>query len=175
MHVLFQIRPRLIIFSFLVNKSPALGISFNEVHQTPKCEFIQKKSFFPFSQCSLHGMTLESGFLPYPKLCLRSPTNKQQLLIFRSLKNDHVLAFCTNHGRCLPLSADAYMDNSEWDSRITMSPNVNRGELKRNGLSSATILGYYYSRLTSSVSHLLPPQPGECMRVSYFIDTLFTR
>ena len=47
MHVLFQIRPRLIIIiSFLVDKSPALGISFNEDQYTPECEFIQRRSFF---------------------------------------------------------------------------------------------------------------------------------
>ena len=46
MYVLFQIRPRLIIISFLMDKSPALGISFNETHQTPECEFIQRRSFF---------------------------------------------------------------------------------------------------------------------------------
>ena len=66
----------------------------------------------------------------------------------------------TNNGRCLPLSADAYMANSEWDSLMTMSSNVNRGKLKRNSLSTASILGYYYSRLTASVSHLLSSRPG---------------
>ena len=51
----------------------------------------------------------------------------------------------TNHGHCLALSADAYMANSELDSLMTMPPNANTGELKRNGLSTAIILGYYYS------------------------------
>ena len=55
---------------------------------------------------------------------------------------------------------------------MPQSPNANRRELKRNGLSTTTILGYYYSRLTASVSHLLSPQPGECMRVLYFLVTI---
>ena len=83
----------------------------------------------------------------------------------------------TNHGRCLPLSA-----NSEWDSLMTMSPNPNRGELKRNGLSNATILGYYYSRLTASVSHLetfmalsldYGSQPYSELPFAQFFDTTY--
>ena len=77
----------------------------------------------------------------------------------------------TNHGCCLPLSADAYMANREWGSLMTMSPNAYMGGLKSDGLSLATILGHDYSRLTASVSHLLP-QLGECMMVSYFLVTV---
>ena len=177
MHVLFQIRPRLIIISFLVDKSPALGISFNEARQIQECKFIQRRSFF-FSLCSLCGMTLESGFLPYPKLCVLALQSTNSNWLFPVVWKMTCWLFGSlflhsNHGCCLLLSADAYMANSEWDSLMTMSPNANRGELKRNGLSTATILGYYYSWLMASVSHLLTPQPGECMRVSYFLVTIY--
>ena len=40
------------------------------------------------------------------------------------------------------------MANSERDSLMTESPSADIGGMKRNGLSTATILGYYYSWLT---------------------------
>ena len=158
MHVLFQIGPRLITISSLVDKSTALGIRLTKL-TIPRSANSFKGDAFSFSACSLCGMTLEFGFLPYPKLYLHFPTNKGQLPSFRSLKNDHVLAFW----RFIPLhqswslSTDAYMANREWGFLMAMSPNAYTGGLKRNGLSTATILGYHYSRLTASVSHLLSP------------------
>ena len=58
---------------------------------------------------------------------------------------------------CLPLSTDIYIANKEWGSLITMSPNAHIGGLKRDGLSTPTILGYDYSRLMASMSHLFSP------------------
>ena len=46
----------------------------------------------------------------------------------------------TNYGRSQPLSTDAYMANGEWDSFMTMSPNPNSRELKRNSLSTPLFL-----------------------------------
>ena len=137
-----------------------------------------KEKLFLFSQCSLRDTTLESGFLPYPKLCVFALQRTNSNWLFSVVWKMTTcwlfggLILCTNHGRCLPLSADAYMVNSEWDSLMTKLPNANRGELKRNGLSTATILGNYYSQLTAYASHLLSLQPGECMRLSYFLVTL---
>ena len=92
---------------------------------------------------------------------LHFPMNKRQLPSFRSLKNDHVLAFWwfipLHQSWSLSLSADAYMANREWDSLMTMSPSANIGGLKRDSLSADTILGYYYSQLMASMSHLLSP------------------
>ena len=55
----------------------------------------------------------------------------------------------------LPLSADAYMANREWDSIMTISLSASIVGLKRDGLSTDTIIGYYYTQQTASVSHLL--------------------
>ena len=49
-----------------MDKSPALGISFNEAPPDPGVQIHSKENLFIFDQCSLRGMTLESGFLPCP-------------------------------------------------------------------------------------------------------------
>ena len=108
MPVLFKIRPRLIIISFLMDKFLALGILFNEAHQTQEFECIRRRSFF-FSHsvlCVVWLCNLDSSISQI--MCLRSPTNKQQQPIFRSLKNYHVLTFWglflrTNHGQSASL------------------------------------------------------------------------
>ena len=55
----------------------------------------------------------------------------------------------------LPLFPDAYMANREWDFLMSMSLSVKMGGLKRDGFSTDTILGYYYSQQTVSEFHLL--------------------
>ena len=95
----------------------------------PDCgvQIHSKEKLFPLSDlCAAWLWNLD--FFRIQTTCLLSPTNKRQLVIIHSLKNDHVLVFVglslrPNHCRCLPLSADAYIDNSEWDSLTTMSPN----------------------------------------------------
>ena len=102
-HVLFQIRPRLIIVSFLVDKS-FLWYSFNEA-TIPRSLSSFKGEAFSFL-CSLRGIILEFGFLPYLKLCswffneqrqllmrLHPVMNERQLTYFRSLKNYNVLTY----------------------------------------------------------------------------------
>ena len=93
MHVLFQIRPRLIIISFLVNQCPAWDISFNEGHRPLSANLFRGEAFSCLSEFSAwhdFGIWFSSVF---SIMCLRSPTNKRRLVSFRSLKNDHVLAF----------------------------------------------------------------------------------
>ena len=92
-HVVFQIRPRLIIISFLVDKSPALDISFNEAHMPRIANLFSGEAFTflsVFSGWHDFGIWVSSVS---QIMCLRSSTNKQQLVSFRSLKNNHVLAF----------------------------------------------------------------------------------
>ena len=69
----------------------------------------------------------------------------------------------------LPLSADAYMTKREWSSLMNLSLSAYMGGLKRDGLSTDTILGYYYSQ------RVAPPFPitRECLRVSYFLVTIY--
>ena len=93
MHVLFQIRPRLFIISFLVDKSPAFGISFNEAHRPLNGNSFRGEAFY-----FLSGFTAQHDFGIWVSsvsqiMCLRPPTNKRLLVSFCSLKNDHVLAF----------------------------------------------------------------------------------
>ena len=139
------------------------GYPFNKARHTSQCESIQWRSFFLFSQGSLRGIILGFGFLPYPKL---------YVFTLRRINGNYLASvvwkittcwlFCLsflrkNHGRCRPLSADAYTANKEGDSLMTMSTSANMGGLKREGLSTDTILGYNYSQLTTSVFHLLSP------------------
>ena len=39
--------------------------------------------------------------------------------------------------------------------------------------NSLLILACHYSRLPAGELHLLPPQPGECIKVSYFLVTVY--
>ena len=128
---------------------------------------------FLFSQCSLRGMTLEFGFLSYPKLCLQfsmnkrqllmclhPSMNKQQLLSFRSLKIFHVLAFW----QFLPqyqswlqvcFSTDAYMAYREWGSPMPKLACTNRKGWRETASLSTILLTTIVS--WASESHLLPP------------------
>ena len=54
--------------------------SFLRGHNTSEFEFIQKISFF-FSLCSLRGIILEFGFLPYFKLCSWFFNEQRQLFM----------------------------------------------------------------------------------------------
>ena len=59
----------------------------------PGVRIYSKEKLFS-SQCSLCGMTSwNMGFFRIQTTSLISPTNYRQLVIFCSLKNDHVLAF----------------------------------------------------------------------------------
>ena len=95
--------------------------------------------------------------------------NKRQLVSFCSLKNDHFLAVYSSAPIMVagpPLSTDAYMANREWGFLMPISPSGNIGGLKRDSLSTDTILGYYYSQLTASVSQGV-------MRMLYFLVTIY--
>ena len=131
MHVLFQIRPRIIIISFLGDKSPALGISFNEAHQTSECEFIQRRSFFFSLSVLCTAWLWNMCFFRIPNYVFALQRTNGNKLVFIVWKMIMCWLFGglflrTNHGHCLPLSADAYMVNREWDSLMTMSPSVDK-------------------------------------------------
>ena len=131
--------------------------------QDPGVWIHSKEKLFLFSQSSLWGMNLESAFLPSPKLCVFALQRTNSNWLYSEVWKMTMcwlfgcLFLRTNHGHCRPLSADAFIANSERDSLMTMSPNANIEELKKNGLSTVTILGYYYSWQTACVSHLLSP------------------
>ena len=164
------------------------GYSFNEAYHTSECWFIQRRSFFFSSQCSLRGMILEFGFVPYPKLCLyfstnqkttayvsHPSTNKRQLLSFHSLKNYHMLAFwqfIPPYQSWSQVCFSPPMHTWPIESGVLTCPChlvlIERVE-ERRPLFPLLILACHYSQPTAGERHLLPPQPGECMRVSYFL------
>ena len=104
---------------------------------------------------------------------LHSVMNERQLIYFCSLKNYHVLVFGgfslnTNCGRrsASPLT-HTWLIESEVFPRLSHLVMLERvGE--KDGLSHANSADYY-RRPIASVSHFLSPQPGECIRVSYFL------
>ena len=160
MHVLFQIKPRLITYSFLVDELTALGIRLTRFTITRRANSFKGETFSFLSVFSVwHYFGI--WFLPYPKLFvftfLRTKGNCLVSVIWKitTCWFFGALFLCTNHGHCLPLTADAYMANREWDSLMTMAPNTYMWGLKRDGFSTITILGYDFSQLTASVSHLL--------------------
>ena len=153
MHVLFQIRPRLILISFLENKSPVLGVSVDKFPGPRRVNSFKGEAFS--SLCSLHGM-IWNQFLPYPNY-MSSLSNEQTITgYFPQFEKWPRVGFLAvlflhpNHGRCLHLSADAYIVNREWDSLMTISPNANRESWRETAflLPLFFFLGDYYSRLT---------------------------
>ena len=72
-------------------------------------------------------------------------------------------------------SADTYMANREWGPPMPISPCNDRERWRWDGLSHfhySVILAYYYCPLTVRESQLPSPQPGKCIRVSYFLVTI---
>ena len=126
-------------------------------------------------------MSLESVFLPYPNYMTYLSNKQTAIGYFLQLKKWPRVGFLAvlflrpNHSRCLPLSADVYIVNSEWDSLNVMSPNANRESWRETAFPLPLIffLSDYYSRLTASVLHILSSQPCKCMRVSYFLVTIY--
>ena len=176
MNVLFQIRPRLIIIFFPVDK---LWV-FHLMRPTrPGLWIHSKEKVFLFFQCSLCGMTLESGFLLYPKLCVFALQWTNSNCLFSAVWRMITcwlfggLFLCTIHGCCLPLSADAFMANSEWDSLMNMSPNAIEESWKTVFplplFLVTTIVGKWPVCRTSFLHN-----PRECMRVSYSLVTMAT-
>ena len=161
MPVLFQIRPRLIIL-FPRSQVFSLGIRLTTLTIPQSANSFKREAFSFLSVFSARHYFGIWVFSISQIMCLHTPTKKRLLVIFRSLKNVHVLAFWRlflriNPGRYPPLTTDAYVANRKWGFLMPMLPCANIGGLKRDGLSTDTILGYYYSQLTASVSHLISP------------------
>ena len=114
--------------------------SFNEAHLTSECKFIQRRSFFLFSQCSpvfpawhyfWNWVSCVSQIM-----CLYSPTKKRQFVSFRSLKNYHVLAFW----HFIP-------SYKSW-SQVCLSPLTHTWLIERGGvLMPKRHFHWYYTRL----------------------------
>ena len=90
MPVLFQLRPRLIIVSFLLDKSTALGIRSTRLTIPRSVNSFEGEAFYSLSVFSARhdfGIWVSSVS---QILCLHFSMNKGQQV---SLKNDHVLAY----------------------------------------------------------------------------------
>ena len=111
-------------------------------------------------------------------MCLHPLTNKQQLFSFRSLKNYHVLAFWQFIPQyqswsqvCLsPLTHTRPIESGVFS--CSCCPVLIERVEKRWPLFPLLILTCHYSYPMVGEPHLFPPQPGECMRVSYFLVTM---
>ena len=77
-------------FLFPRGQVSSFGYFSWRVSQTPEYEFIQRRSFF---LSVFSGILWNLGFFRIQTTCLLSSKNKRPLVIFCSLKNDHVLAF----------------------------------------------------------------------------------
>ena len=121
----------------------------------------------------LHPLTTTFQLImrPHPVM------NKRQQTYFHSLKNYYVLTFGrfslnTNRGRrsVSPL-IQTWLIESEVLPCLSYLVMIERvGE--RDGLSAANS-AYYYRRPIATVSHFLSSQPGEYIRVSYFLVTIY--
>ena len=122
----------------------------------------------------LHPLTSTFQLIMHPHPVM----NKRQQTYFHSLKNYYVLTFGrfslnTNRGRrsASPL-IQTWLIESEVLPCLSYLVMIERvGE--RDGLSAANS-AYYYRRPIASVSHFLSSQPGECIRGSYFLVTIYT-
>ena len=170
-HVLFQIRPRLIIVSVLMDKS-FFGYSFNEAHHASKFEFIKRRSFFSFSLSILCvAWFWNLGFFHIPDYALSFSTNKGNFLCVFTLGwiNGNYSVFvvwkittCWVFG-CFFLSTN---HDRRFASPLTHTWLIGSGvlpypchlviELKRDGLSFHHSANYY-RQLTACGLHLLSP------------------
>ena len=129
MHVLFQIRPRLIIISFLVDKSRYLGISFNEAHRPQSTNSFRGEVFSLLSVFSVrHDFRIWVSSVTQI-MCLPSPTNKRRLASFEKWPRVGFLAVYSSApimvAVCFSLLTHTWLI-WKWDSLMNMSPRANR-------------------------------------------------
>ena len=164
--------------------------SFIEAHHASEFE-----KFFLFSQCSLCGMTLEFGFLSYPKLCLlfqRTRGNSLCVFTLRQINANCLVSVVWKFTMfwlfggfflyqswslvCLSLPIHTWPIESgvlPCPCQLVLIERVEEKWPSHSYYSAyyyiLLILAWHYSRPPAGKPHLLPPQPGECMRVSYFL------
>ena len=121
----------------------------------------------------LHPLTTTFQLIMHPHPVM----NKRQQTYFHSLKNYYVLTFGrfslnTNRGRrsVSPLIQTWLIESEVLPCLSYLVMIVRVGE--RDGLSAANS-AYYYRRPIATVSHFLSSQPGEYIRVSYFLVTIY--
>ena len=106
------------------------GYSFNEAYHTSEFEFIERISFF-FSLCSLRGIILEFGFLPYLKLCSWFFNKERQLLMcLHPLRNKWQHIMCPHPLMTTwQLFMRLHLVMNEWQLFMRLHPMMNERQL----------------------------------------------